>query len=45
MTQIHDLLTDRKELEHQLKLAQMTPEVAALARRVWSMSSDKDDNG
>jgi len=38
MTQVHDLLTDRKELEHELKLQQMTPETAEYAKRIWAMS-------
>jgi hypothetical protein len=43
MTQAHDLLTDRKELEHQLKLQQMTPEVAEYAKRIWAMSEGQED--
>jgi len=38
MTQARDLLMEREELEHTLKLQQMTPEVAAFAKRVWAMN-------
>jgi hypothetical protein len=43
MTQIRDLMTSPKELDHELKLAQMTPEVAAMAQRFWAMNAEQDD--
>jgi hypothetical protein len=41
--QIRDLMTDHKELEHRLKLQQMEPEVAKLAKRMWAMNEESNE--